>query len=71
MPSVGLQAIIRAVGTSAVLIVALLILYGVARLKLEPWWFQLIFAGAPIALLLAGVSLQKRRRGPKSRCPAA
>jgi len=49
-----MQTTVKAVGTAAVLVVAMLVLYGIAGLKFERWWIQLVFAAAPIALIFAG-----------------
>ncbi len=49
-----MQTTVKAVGTAAVLVMALLVLYGIAHLKLELWWMTLLLAAAPSALILAG-----------------
>lgn len=49
-----MQTTVKAVGTAAVLVIALLVLYGLARLNFEPWWLKLLFAAAPAALIFAG-----------------
>ena len=54
MPEVNVQATIRAVGTSAVLVASLVALYGVAALKeLEPW-LRIVFAIPPGVLIVGG-----------------
>ncbi len=55
MPGFTTRAVIKAVGTAAVMVVALIILYGIARLRFEPWWLQLVFALIPGALILGGI----------------
>jgi len=49
-----MQTTVKAVGTAAVLVMALVVLYAIARLKLEPWWVTLVLAAPPSALILAG-----------------
>jgi hypothetical protein len=54
MPEVNVQATIRAVGTSAVLVASLGALYGIAALaELEPW-LRVVFAVPPSALIVSG-----------------
>jgi hypothetical protein len=51
-----MQPIIRAAGTAAVLVVALLMLPPLARAKYDPWWMQLVFVAGPLLILLAGAA---------------
>lgn len=49
------RATIQAVGTTAALVVALGVLYGIARVEFEPWWLKLVFAAVPGAFILSGI----------------
>ena len=49
-----MQTTVKAVGTSAVLVIALAALYGIAKLTLDPWWLKLVLAVPPSALILSG-----------------
>ena len=48
-------ASVQAVGRSAVMVVALAVLYGIAVSRLDPWWVKLVLAVPVSALVLAGV----------------
>jgi hypothetical protein len=49
------RARIKAVGTAAVLVVALAVFYGIAWLPIEPPWMKLVLCGVPGVLILSGI----------------
>lgn len=55
LPGFTIRASIKTVGTAAVLVAALLVFYGVARLNTEPWWLKLVFGAIPGAFILGGI----------------
>jgi hypothetical protein len=49
------QTIIKAAGIPAALVISLLMLYLIARLRVEPWWLALILAAPPGLFILSGI----------------
>lgn len=49
------RASVKAVGTAAVLVVALVVFYLIARLNLDPWQLKLVVLAVPAAPVLAGI----------------